>query len=51
MRMRCLLENLPLKLVSLALAALLWFVIAGEKTLGVGLSVPVELQNFPATSS
>ena len=42
-----LLENLPLKLVSLALAALLWFVIAGEKTSEMGLSVPVELQNFP----
>ena len=42
-----LLENLALKLVSLALAALLWFVIAGEKTSEMGLSVPVELQNFP----
>jgi YbbR domain-containing protein len=42
-----LLQNMPLKLVSLALAALLWFVIAGEKSSEVGLSVPVELKNFP----
>jgi hypothetical protein len=42
-----LLQNLPLKLVSLALAAVLWFVIAGEKTSEMGLSVPVELKNFP----
>ena len=42
-----LLQNLPLKLVSLALASLLWFVIAGEKTSEMGLSVPLELKNFP----
>jgi len=41
------LDNLPLKLASLALALLLWFVIAGEKTSEMGLSAPVELQNFP----
>jgi YbbR domain-containing protein len=41
------LQNLPLKLVSLALATLLWFAIAGEKTSEMGLSVPVELKNFP----
>ena len=40
-------DNLPLKLASLALAVLLWFVIAGEKTSEMGLSAPVELQNFP----
>jgi YbbR domain-containing protein len=40
-------QNLPLKLVSLALATVLWFVIAGEKTSEMGLSVPVELKNFP----
>jgi len=45
--MRVLLQNLPLKLVSLALASLLWFVIAGEKTSEMGLSVPLELKNFP----
>jgi YbbR domain-containing protein len=46
MAMRGLLENLPLKVVSVALALLLWFVI-GEKTSERGLSVPVELQNVP----
>jgi YbbR domain-containing protein len=40
-------QNMALKLISLALAALLWFVIAGEKTSEVGLSVPLELKNFP----
>jgi YbbR domain-containing protein len=42
-----LLENVPLKLVSLGLASLLWFVIAGEKTSEMGISAPLELQNFP----
>jgi YbbR domain-containing protein len=42
-----LLENIPLKLVSLGLAAMLWFVIAGEKTSEMGVSAPLELQNFP----
>ncbi len=46
--MNALLENLPLKLASLALATVLWFVIAGEKSSERGLTVPVELQNFPA---
>jgi YbbR domain-containing protein len=41
------LENVPLKLVSLGLASLLWFVIAGEKTSEMGVSAPLELQNFP----
>ena len=41
-------SNLPLKLASLALATVLWFVIAGEKSSERGLTVPVELQNFPA---
>ncbi len=45
--MRSLFDNLALKAVSLLLAALTWFVIAGEKTSERGLSVPVELQNFP----
>ncbi len=44
---RGLLENLPLRIASLALAVLLWFVIAGEKTSEMGLAVPVELQTFP----
>jgi len=41
------LENVPLKLVSLGLAALLWFVIAGEKTSEMGVSAHLELQSFP----
>jgi YbbR domain-containing protein len=40
-------SNLGLKAVSLALAGLLWFAIAGEKTSEMGISVPVELQNVP----
>jgi YbbR domain-containing protein len=40
-------SNLGLKSASLALAALLWFAIAGEKTSEMGISVPVELQNVP----
>jgi YbbR domain-containing protein len=45
--MKFLVENLPLKIISLGLAVLLWYVIAGEKTSEMGVSVPVELQNFP----
>src|SRR5262245_52533957 len=45
--MRFLSDNLALKLVSLVLAGLLWFVIAGETTSEMGVSVPLELQNFP----
>ena len=45
--MRLLLENIPLKLVSLGLASLLWFVIAGEKTSEMGVPAHLELQNFP----
>jgi YbbR domain-containing protein len=44
--LRALFDNLGLKLVSLTLAVLLWFII-GEKTSERGLSVPVELQNVP----
>jgi YbbR domain-containing protein len=40
-------ENVPLKAVSLGLAGLLWFVIAGEKTSEIGISAALELQNFP----
>jgi len=40
-------DNFALKLASLGLASLLWFVIAGEKTSEMGLMAPVELQNFP----
>ena len=45
--MRSLLDNLPVKAASLALAVLLWFVIAGEKTSERGMLIAVELQNFP----
>ena len=45
--MRGLLESLPLKLMSLGFAVLLWLLIAGEKTSEMGMTVPVELQNFP----
>lgn len=45
--MRALFDNLGLKAISLVLAAVTWFVIAGEKTSERGLSVPVELQNLP----
>jgi hypothetical protein len=45
--MRWMVDNLPLKVASLVLATLLWFVIAGEKTSELGLEVPVELRNFP----
>jgi len=41
-------DNLALKAASLAIAVVLWFVIAGEKTSERGLAVPVELQNVPA---
>jgi YbbR domain-containing protein len=44
---RALLDNLALKTASLGLAMVLWFVIAGEKSSEMGVSVPVELQNVP----
>ena len=45
--MSALLDNLVLKLVSLGLAVLLWYAIAGEKTSEMWFSAPVELQSFP----
>jgi hypothetical protein len=42
-----LLDNLGLKALSLGLAVVLWFVIAGQKTSERGLQIPVELQNIP----
>jgi YbbR domain-containing protein len=39
--------NLGLKSLSLVLAGLLWFVIAGETASEMGLKVPLELQNIP----
>jgi YbbR domain-containing protein len=47
MMMRPLFESLPLKLMSLAFAFLLWLLIAGERTSEMGMTVAVELQNFP----
>src|SRR3954466_3215448 len=41
-------RHFGLKVLSLALAVLLWGVIAGEETVGRGLRVPLELQQFPA---
>ena len=50
--MTLLLDNLPLKLVSLGLAVLLWFVIAGEKTSEMGLTRARGAAELPrATSS
>ncbi len=39
--------DLTLRLASLGLASLLWFVIAGRQTSERGLAVPVELRNIP----
>jgi YbbR domain-containing protein len=47
MRLAFVTDNLALKLVSLVLAALLWFIIAGEKSSERALSVPLEFQNVP----
>lgn len=40
-------ENLALKALSLVLAVLVWFAIAGETASEMGLRVPLELQNMP----
>jgi YbbR domain-containing protein len=40
-------RHFGLKLLSVALAALLWLVIAGEETVERGLRVPFELQQMP----
>ncbi len=40
-------ENLGIKALSVVLALLLWFVIAGETASEMGLRVPLELQNMP----
>jgi len=44
-------RGLSLRLTSLALAAVLWFVIAGRQTAERGLSIPIELRNVPRASS
>ena len=40
-------RHVGLKLLSVAIAVLLWMVIAGEETVERGLRVPLELQQFP----
>ncbi|MCX6585138.1 MAG: CdaR family protein [Acidobacteria bacterium] len=40
-------ENVGMKLLSLALAGLLWVAIVGEQELSSSVSVPVEYKNFP----
>ena len=45
--MKLLRGDWPLRLASVALAAGLWFVIAGRQTAERGLAVPVELRNVP----
>ena len=41
-------RHLGLKLLSLAMALLLWMVVSGEETVERGLRVPLELQQLPA---
>lgn len=41
-------RHIGLKLLSLALALLLWMVVSGEETVERGLRVPLELQQVPA---
>lgn len=40
-------RHIGLKLLSVAIAVLLWMVISGEETVERGLRVPLELQQFP----
>jgi YbbR domain-containing protein len=47
MRTRWPFRHVGLKLLSVAIAVLLWMVIAGEETVERGLRVPLELQQFP----
>jgi YbbR domain-containing protein len=41
-------RNVGLKILSLAIALLLWFVVSGEETVERGLRVPLELQQLPS---
>jgi YbbR domain-containing protein len=41
-------RHIGLKLLSLAMALLLWLVVSGEETVERGLRIPLELQQFPA---
>lgn len=42
-------RNFTLKVGSLALAIMVWAIVAGEETVERGLRVPLELQQFPVT--
>lgn len=44
---RLLIENIGAKLLSLAIASLLWVAIVGEHELATAIDVPVEYRNFP----
>jgi YbbR domain-containing protein len=46
-KVRHLFDNAGLKALSVLLAVVLWFVVAGEKTAEIRLEVPVELRNLP----
>ncbi len=41
------LKNLPFKIVSLAIASLLWWVVGRDQPLEVAMTVPLEFQNAP----
>lgn len=41
------LQNLPLKLVALALAIIMWILVVGERRSELRLTVPLELRNLP----
>jgi YbbR domain-containing protein len=41
-------RNLALKVVSVVLAALLWLIVAGERTVERALRIPLEFTNIPA---
>src|ERR1700744_2086041 len=45
---RYVLKNLPFKLVSLAIAILLWWAVGRDQPLEVPMTVPLEFQNAPA---
>jgi hypothetical protein len=41
-------RNVALKALSVALAVMLWIIVAGEETIERGMRVPLELRQFPA---
>ena len=42
------LQNLPLKVVSIALAALIWLIVSGEQIVERALRIPLEFTNLPS---